>query len=51
MTTQDEDEPTWLMPNGWKAGDPCGNCGSRDTGQNSWLGAFCRSCNCTDADE
>lgn len=37
-------------PDDWKAGDPCAMCGSRDTGENGILGAFCRTCGAADSD-
>ncbi len=45
------DMPTWQMPNKWKPGDPCGVCGGTDTGMDTEVGAFCRRCGATDADE
>lgn len=35
----------------WSPGDPCGVCGSRDTGWTAVEGGFCRSCGACDSDE
>lgn len=40
-----------LVTLNWKAGDPCGVCGSTNTGWDSESGGFCRTCKATDADE
>lgn len=36
---------------GWRPGDPCGSCGSTDTGMDPADGAHCRSCGRSDGDE
>jgi hypothetical protein len=35
----------------WSAGDPCGVCGSTNTGWNSVEGGFCQDCGAADSDE
>jgi hypothetical protein len=40
-----------LVTDGWNPGDPCGSCGSTDTGWEADSGAYCRTCKRTDADE
>ncbi len=35
----------------WAAGDPCGVCGSTETGWNPVEGGFCNSCGACDSDE
>lgn len=35
----------------WKPGDPCGACGSTNTGENGIEGGFCRDCGACDSDE
>lgn len=52
-TGQAETRPSafWRPVSGWKAGDPCGVCGSRDTGMDIATGGFCRTCKASDDDE
>jgi len=40
-----------LTPGAWKAGDPCGKCGSTATAYDVTDGASCYNCGATDADE
>jgi hypothetical protein len=35
----------------WKPGDPCGVCGSRNTGWNAVEGGHCNGCGACDSDE